>query len=106
MQRSCQNLEQSQYGVKRFENGGRTSLGNTNHVMTSGDSRNGVCLDGGSELVATKFNILQHDRVQSCALELKDWSDWEDIKLSEALTSCIGSTRVLDSTMTLMVMRL
>lgn len=39
--------------------------------MASGDSGNGICLNWGGELIATERNVLQHNRMEASALELR-----------------------------------
>jgi len=49
----------------------RTSLSNSDHVMTSDDGRNCVGLDGRGHLVATKLDVFNKDGMDSSLSELR-----------------------------------
>ena len=48
----------------------RTSLGNTDDVVTSDNSRNCVCLDWGRIFIATEFDILNQNGMEAGSFKL------------------------------------
>lgn len=48
----------------------RTSLSNSDNVVTLQDGRQAVRLDRRRHSVATELDVLKHDRMESCIFEL------------------------------------
>lgn len=52
-----------------------TSLSASNQIVTLNDGRNGVLLNRSGNIVSSKLNVLQHDRMKAGIGECLDWLD-------------------------------